>query len=229
MKKNMLLFFLDNAEKIFSTTEIFPSTPRILFENTYIGKGTESSRKPPRLPLDIWNVWDEIFNNEPTTNNQSERWFRQWRTRGFRQWRKWGAEPTQPPTRAPSEGGGLTKTKRLRKELKYILIHNNNTLQSFVWSSIALKIHVSHFENWIFLFVVSLQKWLAHFLLQKRWRNEGTSYMPHYKWRVTWNYACIQFKYIFNIPLKDNVSFPFMYLNMKIVKIAKIACLYVCI
>ena len=77
----------------------------------------------------------------------------------------------------------LTQTKRLRKELKYILIHNN-TLQSFVWSSIALKIHVSHFEDGIFLFVVSLQKWLAHFLLQKRWRNEGfkgTSDMPLYK------------------------------------------------
>ena len=32
------------------------------------------------------------------------------------------------------------------KEMNYILIHNN-TLQSFVWSSIALNIHVSHFEN----------------------------------------------------------------------------------
>ena len=104
-----------------------------------------------------------------------------------------------PPTRAPSEGelmgGGFfwyyiflrqssfyialhsPQTKRLRKEVKNILIHNN-TLQSFVWSSIALKIHVSHFENWIYLFVVSLQKWLAHFLLQKRWKSEafkGTS------------------------------------------------------
>ena len=38
----------------------------------------------------------------------------------------------------------LSQTKRLRKELKYILIHNN-TLQSFVWSSIAFNIHVSHF------------------------------------------------------------------------------------
>ena len=58
------------------------------------------------------------------------------------------------------------------KELKYILIHNS-ALQSFVWSSIALKIHVSHFENWTYLFMVSLHKWLAHFLLHKRWRNEG--------------------------------------------------------
>ena len=62
----------------------------------------------------------------------------------------------------------ITQTKRLRKEIKYILIHNN-TLQSFVWPRIAF----SHFENWIFLFAVSLQKWLAHFLLQKLWRNEG--------------------------------------------------------
>ena len=66
----------------------------------------------------------------------------------------------------------LTLNKRFRKELKYILIHNR-ALQSFVWSSIALKIHISHFENWIFLFEISLQKVLAHFLLQKRWRNEG--------------------------------------------------------
>ena len=56
----------------------------------------------------------------------------------------------------------LTQTKRLRKEIKYILIHNN-TLQSFAWSSIALNIHVSHFENWLFSFMVSLQKWLMHF------------------------------------------------------------------
>ena len=67
-----------------------------------------------------------------------------------------GAEPL-----APHWGNGifilhciaLTQTKRLRKELKYILIHNN-TLQSFVWSSITLNIHVSHFENWLFLFVI---------------------------------------------------------------------------
>ena len=35
-------------------------------------------------------------------------------------------------------------------------------------------------------------------LLQKRWRNEGfkcTSDMPLYNWRITWNYACIPFKY----------------------------------
>ena len=117
-----------------------------------------------------------------------------------------GAKATPPPSEGGTPGGGedvhliflhfpssgnlhsslpciaLTQTKRLRKEINYILIHNN-TLQSFVWSSIALNIHVSHFENWlfIFLFVVSLQKWLKHFLLQKRWRYEGfkgTSDMP---------------------------------------------------
>ena len=62
-----------------------------------------------------------------------------------------GGEPPAP-LRGPLWGGlmgGFTRTKRLRKELKSILIHNN-TLQSFVWSSIALKIHVFHFENWIF-------------------------------------------------------------------------------
>ena len=28
------------------------------------------------FPLEIWNVCDEILINEPTTNNQTERWFR---------------------------------------------------------------------------------------------------------------------------------------------------------
>ena len=64
-----------------------------------------------------------------------------------------GGPSPRPPLRSPFGGGlmggGFTQTKRLRKELKSILIHNN-TLQSFVWSSIALKIHVYHFENWIF-------------------------------------------------------------------------------
>ena len=46
------------------------------FENTYIGKETKSFRKPPMFPLEMWNVCDEILNNEPTTNNQTERWFR---------------------------------------------------------------------------------------------------------------------------------------------------------
>ena len=51
-----------------------------------------------------------------------------------------------------------------------ILIHNN-TLQSFVWSSIALNIHVSHFENWI-IFIFGFSTKLTHaFLLQKWWKN----------------------------------------------------------
>ena len=45
------------------------------------------------------------------------------------------------------------------------------------------------------IFICSFStKWLAHFLIQKRWRNEGfksTSDMQLYKWRVTWNYKCI--------------------------------------
>ena len=81
-----------------------------------------------------------------------------------------------------------------------VLIHNN-TFQSFVWLSIALNIHVFHFENWLFSFVVSLQKWLRHF---NCFRNDGkmykgTSDMPLYKWRFTWNYACILFKYALKI------------------------------
>ena len=70
------------------------------------------------------------------------------------------------PTRASSEGGthgggsfNITSSSgnkfyialhcthpRLRQEIKYIPYHNNNH-ESFVLPSIALKIHVSHFEN----------------------------------------------------------------------------------
>ena len=48
---------------------------RNYLENTYIGKETKSFRKPPRLPLEIWNVCDEM-NKEPTTNNQTAQWYR---------------------------------------------------------------------------------------------------------------------------------------------------------
>ena len=77
------------------------------------------------------------------------------------------AEPPALPTRDHSEGAGLlilhlpqaiyilhialhfkhlhaiTQTKRLRKEFKYMLIHNI----PFKALSDALKTHVSHFEN----------------------------------------------------------------------------------
>ena len=84
-----------------------------------------------------------------------------------------GGRAPGPPTRAPSEGGthggegllilhlpqaiyilhciALTQTKKVRKELKDILIYNN-TLQSFVWSSIALKIRFPFWTLNIFIF-----------------------------------------------------------------------------
>ena len=78
----------------------------------------------------------------------------------------------------------LTQTKRLRKEIKYILIYNNN-LQSFVWSSIALKIHVSHFENWSFIcgFSTKVTRAFLAWETMEKWRFQ----MPRYKWRLTWN------------------------------------------
>ena len=123
------------------------------------------------------------------------------------------AEPLGPSSRAPRRGGSwggvsfnitsssgnlhstlhwiaLTQTERLRKELKFFLI-NNNTLWSFVWSSI-IKYPCFPF-------------WKLIFLLQKRWRNEGykgTSDIPLYKWRVTWNYACIPLKYNYIVQKK---------------------------
>ena len=94
---------------------------------------------------------------------------------------------------------------KVTADITLILIHNN-TLQSFVCSSIALNIHVYHFENWLFLFVVFLQKWLKQF---NCFRNYGEMKdMPFYKWTVTWNYACTSFKYfkISLFPLTKKVS-----------------------
>ena len=62
----------------------------------------------------------------------------------------------------------FTQIKRLRKEIRYVLIHNS-TLQSFVWSSIALNIHVWKLNIFIggfttkvtyaFLASETLEKW----------------------------------------------------------------------
>ena len=74
-----------------------------------------------------------------------------------------------------------------------ILIHNhNNILQSFVWSSIALNSHVSHFEDWLFSFVIFSQKWLIYF---NCFRNDGEMKISKVHRRLTWNYSCIPFKY----------------------------------
>ena len=56
--------------------EIFSSTLRTFLRTLTIEKGTKSFRKPPRLSLEILNLRDEILNNEPTTNNQTKRWFK---------------------------------------------------------------------------------------------------------------------------------------------------------
>jgi len=74
--RNLAVLFSENAKKnILQDRDFFQYCQNYL-ENTYIGKGTKSFRKTPRLPLEILNVCDEILNNEPTTNNQTERWFR---------------------------------------------------------------------------------------------------------------------------------------------------------
>ena len=121
----------------------------------------------------------------------------------------WAYDPPAPSTRALPEGGGHPWGALLILHLfafpflsqSYILyciactypiykIKKRNQLYSDSQQytskrcliSIAYSIHVYHFENWLFLFVVSLQKWLACFLLQKRWINEGfngTSDMPY--------------------------------------------------
>ena len=126
-----------------------------------------------------------------------------WCLKRWLQWRTRGSAP--PPLRGCSGGhpwGGILmlnllafpflrqsafyialhspKLNKKRNKI-YILIHNN-TLKPLSDPSFAFNIHVSHFENWLFLFVVSLQKWLVHFLLQKRWRNtdfKGISEIRH--------------------------------------------------
>ena len=131
----------------------------------------------------------------------------QGRTRGGGPGTPWGLFQYYICLHFPSSGNlnsTLHCTHTNKKIKKWNKLYSNSHLQSFVWSSISLNIHVSHFENWLFLFVVSLQKWLAHFLLQKRWRNEsfkGTSDMPLYKWRVT-----IEITPVFHFHFDHNLS-----------------------
>ena len=72
----------------------------------------------------------------------------------------------------------LTRTKRLRKEIKYILIHN--TLQSFGWSSIALNIHVSILKTECFYlwFLYKNDLRISCLETMEKWRFQGTSDMP---------------------------------------------------
>ena len=88
-----------------------------------------------------------------------------------------GASP-QAPLCVPSQRGGSIN----------ITILPFITLQSFVWSSIALIIHVSHFENWIFLFMVSLQKWLAHFFFSETNGEMKVSNVHQTCHSINWNY-----------------------------------------
>ena len=82
----------------------------------------------------------------------------------------------------------LTQTKRLSKK-NYILIHNN-TLQSFVWSSIALNIHVSHFENWLFFCGFSVTyKFLASETMEKWFQRYILLMEGHFKLRMYFIYV----------------------------------------
>ena len=83
------------------------------------------------------------------------------KTRGVRG----GAEPTVPPYAYPPEGGtpgggsfNITAACISLPQAIYIVLHPNLKIKKRNWLSIALNIQVSHFENWLFLFVVSLQK-----------------------------------------------------------------------
>ena len=72
--KEPCCFLGGKCEKKYSPGWRFFQYSKNYFENTYIGNETKSFKKPPRLPLEIWDVYDEILNNEPTTNcNQTER------------------------------------------------------------------------------------------------------------------------------------------------------------
>ena len=100
---------------------------------------------------------------------------------------------------------------KIKKRIKIYSDSQQYSSKLCLINCITLNIHVSHFENWLFLFVCPLQKWQMHFLLQKRWRNEGfkgTSDKPFYKWSVTWNYARIPFKNNY-IVKKNTLKFHF--------------------
>ena len=85
----------------------------------------------------------------------------------------------------------LTRPKRFRKEINYILIHHN-TLQSFVWSSITLNIHFSHFENGSF--VVSL-----HF---NCFRNDGEMKVSKvHRTCHSINGGSLEFRHVFHLSI----------------------------
>ena len=101
-------------------------------------------------------------------------------------------------TNLPSSHVNIESIERFKVTADIIsILNHNNTLQSFDWSSIALNIQISHFENWLFSFVVSLQKVTrrAFQLLQKRWRNEDTSDMPWCHFINGGSLPCFSFKY----------------------------------
>ena len=49
-------------------------------ENTYIGKPNKrtGTRKNPRFQIFMWNIYDRILADEPTTNNAVESWNARW-------------------------------------------------------------------------------------------------------------------------------------------------------
>ena len=47
------------------------------FETSYLGKKQKRSRKKPTFSLDSWNMFHELCDNLPTTNNSMEQWNRE--------------------------------------------------------------------------------------------------------------------------------------------------------
>ena len=102
------------------------------------------------------------------------------------------AGPLIPPSCKPSREGGI-------KEMLPVAGKPINPLTKLSLIKYESGLNIYNFENWLFSFVVSQQKWLDHFFYRETYRNylePTTKYLPHY-WsdlKVTnlpsWSWHC---------------------------------------
>ena len=94
---------------------------------------------------------------------------------------------------------------------------------SFAWRVIKYELDVYGFVfiNCLFSFLVSLQTWHAHFLLQKQWIHyQKNRYLPHYWSEVSWvplwiNRAMSLFNWRVTINYEDDPINKYVYSTQK--------------
>lgn len=59
-------YFIDNEQLFESLVDYF--------EETWIGRTVRNRRKKPLFPIEMWNCYDNVINDQPRTNNAVEGW-----------------------------------------------------------------------------------------------------------------------------------------------------------